>query len=146
MAAWSRASVQALTEACVYDDNGQLISASYMDYSMPKADDVPSFQVAMTVTPCTHNTLGVKGCGRPARRAAGGDERDHRCHRRAISTCRRRRRRWRACRAGRCPRRRNREAQAMYTFEYHRPSTVAEAVSLLQERDRGPVPGGRPHA
>ena len=54
---------QALTEACVYDDNGQLLSASYMDYCMPKADDVPSFQVAMTVTPCTHNTLGVKGCG-----------------------------------------------------------------------------------
>jgi carbon-monoxide dehydrogenase large subunit len=54
---------QALTEGCVYDDAGQLISASYMDYSMPKADDVPSFQVALTETPCTHNTLGVKGCG-----------------------------------------------------------------------------------
>jgi carbon-monoxide dehydrogenase large subunit len=54
---------QALTEGCVYDDAGQLISASYMDYSMPKADDVPSFEVATTVTPCTHNTLGVKGCG-----------------------------------------------------------------------------------
>jgi len=54
---------QALTENCVYDDSGQLISASYMDYCMPKADDVPSFQVAMTTTPCTHNTLGVKGCG-----------------------------------------------------------------------------------
>ncbi|HZA66779.1 MAG TPA: xanthine dehydrogenase family protein molybdopterin-binding subunit [Geminicoccaceae bacterium] len=54
---------QALTEGCVYDQAGQLVSASYMDYSMPKADDVPSFQVAMTETPCTHNTLGVKGCG-----------------------------------------------------------------------------------
>jgi aerobic carbon-monoxide dehydrogenase large subunit len=54
---------QALTEGCVYDEAGQLISASYMDYSMPKADDVPSFQVAMTETACTHNTLGVKGCG-----------------------------------------------------------------------------------
>ena len=54
---------QALTEACVYDDNGQLISGPYMDYSMPKAGDVPSFQVALTETPCTHNTLGVKGCG-----------------------------------------------------------------------------------
>ena len=41
---------------------------------------------------------------------------------------------WRPCRAGRCPRRRNREAQAMYTFEYHRPSTVAEAVSLCRAR------------
>ena len=54
---------QALTEGCVYDDNGQLLSASYMDYWMPKADDVPSFEVATTVTPCTHNVLGVKGCG-----------------------------------------------------------------------------------
>jgi carbon-monoxide dehydrogenase large subunit len=54
---------QALCEGCVYDENGQLISASYMDYGMPKAGDVPSFQVALTETPCTHNTLGVKGCG-----------------------------------------------------------------------------------
>jgi carbon-monoxide dehydrogenase large subunit len=54
---------QALTENCVYDSAGQLLSASYMDYCMPKADDVPSFQVATTETPCTHNTLGVKGCG-----------------------------------------------------------------------------------
>ena len=54
---------QALTEECVYDDSGQLLSASYMDYCMPKADNVPSFQVALTETPCTHNTLGVKGCG-----------------------------------------------------------------------------------
>jgi carbon-monoxide dehydrogenase large subunit len=34
-----------------------------MDYTMPRADDVPSFQVATTCTPCTHNPLGVKGCG-----------------------------------------------------------------------------------
>ena len=54
---------QALTENCVYDDSGQLLSASYMDYCMPKADNLPSFQVALTETPCTHNTLGVKGCG-----------------------------------------------------------------------------------
>jgi carbon-monoxide dehydrogenase large subunit len=54
---------QALTELCVYDDSGQLISGSYMDYCMPKADNVPNFQVSTTETPCTHNTLGVKGCG-----------------------------------------------------------------------------------
>jgi carbon-monoxide dehydrogenase large subunit len=54
---------QALCENCVYDDAGQLISASYMDYGMPKAGDVPSFELALTETPCTHNTLGVKGCG-----------------------------------------------------------------------------------
>ncbi len=54
---------QALLEHAVYDDQGQLLSGSYMDYCMPRADDVPSFTVATTVTPCTHNPLGVKGCG-----------------------------------------------------------------------------------
>ena len=42
---------------------GQLTTGSYMDYCMPRADDLPSFIVDMTVTPCTHNPLGVKGCG-----------------------------------------------------------------------------------
>ena len=55
---------QALLEACVYDENGQLQSGSYMDYAMPRADDVPFFQVDHSCqTPCTHNPLGVKGCG-----------------------------------------------------------------------------------
>ncbi len=54
---------QALLEHAVYDDNGQLKSGSYMDYTMPRADDLPSFTVATTVTACTHNPLGVKGCG-----------------------------------------------------------------------------------
>jgi carbon-monoxide dehydrogenase large subunit len=55
---------QALTEGCVYDANsGQLITGSYMDYGMPRADVVPSFRVATTETACTHNVLGVKGCG-----------------------------------------------------------------------------------
>ncbi|MEM9624689.1 MAG: xanthine dehydrogenase family protein molybdopterin-binding subunit [Pseudomonadota bacterium] len=54
---------QALTENCVYDSAGQLLSASYMDYCMPKADDLPNFEVATTKTVCTHNALGVKGCG-----------------------------------------------------------------------------------
>ncbi len=54
---------QALMENTVYDENGQLKTGSYMDYCMPRADDVPSFQVATTVTACTHNPLGVKGCG-----------------------------------------------------------------------------------
>ncbi len=55
---------QALLEGCVYDtDSGQLISGSYMDYTMPRADDVPSFSVDTCVTECTHNPLGVKGCG-----------------------------------------------------------------------------------
>jgi len=54
---------QALLENCVYDDQGQLLTGSYMDYCMPRADDLPSFTVDTTVTACTHNPLGVKGCG-----------------------------------------------------------------------------------
>ncbi len=55
---------QAMLEGCVYDpESGQLLTGSYMDYTMPRADDLPSFSVDHTVTPCTHNPLGVKGCG-----------------------------------------------------------------------------------
>ena len=55
---------QAMMEGCVYDvDTGQLLTGSYLDYTMPRADDLPSFTVDHTVTPCTHNPLGVKGCG-----------------------------------------------------------------------------------
>ncbi|WP_425091282.1 xanthine dehydrogenase family protein molybdopterin-binding subunit [Tropicimonas sp. S265A] len=55
---------QALLENCSYDENGQLLSGSYMDYTMPRADDVPMFEVDHScITPCTHNPLGVKGCG-----------------------------------------------------------------------------------
>jgi len=55
---------QALLENCVYDENGQLLTGSYMDYAMPRADDVPFYSVDHSCqTPCTHNPLGVKGCG-----------------------------------------------------------------------------------
>ncbi|MFV0514917.1 MAG: xanthine dehydrogenase family protein molybdopterin-binding subunit [Jhaorihella sp.] len=55
---------QALLEACAYDEDGQLLSASYMDYAMPRADDVLFYKVDhSSCTPCTHNPLGVKGCG-----------------------------------------------------------------------------------
>jgi carbon-monoxide dehydrogenase large subunit len=54
---------QALLEGAVYDKNGQLITASFMDYTMPRAGDLPSIKVAMTSTPCPSNPLGVKGCG-----------------------------------------------------------------------------------
>jgi carbon-monoxide dehydrogenase large subunit len=55
---------QALLEGAVYDENGQLLTGSYMDYAMPRATDVPFYQVDHScVTPCTHNPLGVKGCG-----------------------------------------------------------------------------------
>ena len=55
---------QALLEGCIYDlQSGQLLTGSYMDYALPRADDLPSFTVSTKVTPCTHNPLGVKGCG-----------------------------------------------------------------------------------
>ena len=55
---------QALFENAVYDkDSGQLLTGSFMDYCMPRADDLPSFEVSHNVTLCTHNPLGVKGCG-----------------------------------------------------------------------------------
>jgi carbon-monoxide dehydrogenase large subunit len=54
---------QALFEHGVYDETGQLITGSLMDYCLPRADDLPSFTVDTTVTPCSHNPLGVKGCG-----------------------------------------------------------------------------------
>ncbi len=54
---------QALLEACVYDETGQLVTGSYMDYTMPRADDVPSYKVDSIDVPCPHNPLGVKGCG-----------------------------------------------------------------------------------
>ena len=55
---------QAMLEGCRYDkDSGQLLTGSYLDYCMPRADDVPTFKVGTEVTPCTHNPLGVKGCG-----------------------------------------------------------------------------------
>ncbi|WP_193180875.1 xanthine dehydrogenase family protein molybdopterin-binding subunit [Nisaea sediminum] len=54
---------QALLEYAAYDENGQLVTGSYMDYTMPRADNLPSFNVATQSTLCTHNTLGVKGVG-----------------------------------------------------------------------------------
>jgi aerobic carbon-monoxide dehydrogenase large subunit len=55
---------QALLEGCVYDKaSGQLVTGSYTDYTMPRADDLPSFSLSTNVTLCTHNPLGVKGCG-----------------------------------------------------------------------------------
>ncbi|MFH7041352.1 xanthine dehydrogenase family protein molybdopterin-binding subunit [Paucibacter sp. JuS9] len=56
---------QALLEHGIYDgESGQLLTGSYMDYAMPRADDLPSFTIETAKgTPCTHNPLGVKGCG-----------------------------------------------------------------------------------
>jgi carbon-monoxide dehydrogenase large subunit len=54
---------QALYENAYYDETGQLVTASYMDYTMPRADNFPEFRIDYTCTPATSNPLGVKGCG-----------------------------------------------------------------------------------
>ena len=54
---------QALLEGCVYDDDGQLLTGSYMNYTMPRAADLPMMQVGNHVTHCTHNPVGAKGVG-----------------------------------------------------------------------------------
>ncbi|HSD34273.1 MAG TPA: xanthine dehydrogenase family protein molybdopterin-binding subunit [Alphaproteobacteria bacterium] len=55
---------QALYESCVYDkESGQILTGSYNDYTMPRADHLPSFDVATHNTMCTHNPLGSKGVG-----------------------------------------------------------------------------------
>ncbi len=54
---------QALMEGAAYDPSGQLLSGSFMDYTMPRANDIPDLSVATENTMCTHNPLGSKGCG-----------------------------------------------------------------------------------
>ncbi len=54
---------QALLEGAAYDANGQLLSGSFMDYTMPRADNLPNITVGTEITLCTHNPLGSKGCG-----------------------------------------------------------------------------------
>ena len=54
---------QALYEGALYDDSGQLLNASMLDYCIPRADNMPFFETDHTITPCPHNPLGVKGIG-----------------------------------------------------------------------------------
>jgi carbon-monoxide dehydrogenase large subunit len=54
---------QALLEGAHYDSDGQLLTASFMDYCMPRADDLPSFRIDTIETACPSNPLGIKGCG-----------------------------------------------------------------------------------
>lgn len=53
---------QALFEGCIFDGNGQMLTGSFMDYSMPRAADMPNFTVLTHGTDCTHNPLKAKGC------------------------------------------------------------------------------------
>ena len=54
---------QALLEHAIYTEDGQLVTGSYMDYAMPRADDVPSYTIKHGCTPSPNNPLGLKGCG-----------------------------------------------------------------------------------
>lgn len=54
---------QALYEGALYDEDGQLMNGSMLDYTMPRADNFPMFETGKTETPCPHNPLGVKGIG-----------------------------------------------------------------------------------
>jgi carbon-monoxide dehydrogenase large subunit len=67
----AQGSGQALMEAVVYDpSSGQPLAASFMDYALPRAADLPSFDLSFNGTPCTTNPLGVKGAGEAG--AVGG--------------------------------------------------------------------------
>ena len=73
---------QALLEEAVYDnDSGQLLSGTFMDYAMPRADNLPNFSFSTRNVPCKANPLGVKGRGRSrrGRRSARTDQRDRGC-------------------------------------------------------------------
>ena len=62
--AMAQGSGQALLEHAAYDaTSGQMVAASFMDYALPRADDLPSFDLGFNPTRCTTNPLGVKGCG-----------------------------------------------------------------------------------
>ena len=90
---------QALLEGAVYDDSGQLLTGSFMDYTMPRADNMPSFDFSTVEVPCKNNAMGVKGCGEagsvgaPAAVINAIVDALSGAWRRVMSTCRRRRRR-----------------------------------------------------
>ena len=54
---------EALMERCIYDSNGQLLTASFMDYAMPRATDLPMFETAISEVPSTTHPLGLRGGG-----------------------------------------------------------------------------------
>ncbi len=63
---------QALLEDTIYDETGQLVTGSFMDYCMPRADNIPAINISMNSFPCTTNTLGIKGAGEAGTTGATG--------------------------------------------------------------------------
>ena len=122
---------QALLERAVYDDAGQLITGSYMDYCMPRADDLPNFTVGMTCTPCTHNQSEQKGVGRRVRSdllrslmldAIGETDMDMPATPERV---------WSMLNALMPVRRR----RVMYDFNFHQPATVEAAINCYSESE-----------
>ena len=133
---------QALYEQVVYDEEGQLVTGTFVDYALPTAAELPSFKTDRTETPSPVNSLGVKGVGEAGhdRRHAGRDRRGHgrgqagqgaglaghAAHTDADMGGAAHQRRPTLDRAGRCP-------MITAPFEYRRAGSVDEAVSLLGE-------------
>ena len=119
---------QALLEGAVYDGNGQLVTASFMDYTMPRADDLPSFKLSHTTTLCPGNPLGVKGCGEAG--AIGASAAVINAITDAIGNNKLEMpatpdRVWHAIHGN------ARGRRTMYETTYHRPSSVDEAAALF---------------
>jgi hypothetical protein len=137
---------QALLENCVYDkETGQLLTGSYMDYAMPRADDFPEFKLGSPARPCTHNPLGTKGCGEAGAigSPAGGDQCGARC---AQGSGREGLRHARLAqpRVGSHPGRQIRRRHTMYAFTFERPASTADAAKLAAQPVARCWPAGRP--
>ena len=76
---------QVLMENTVYDEQGQLLTGSFMDYAMPRAADMPNFDTESMPSPAATNPLGVKGCGEAGCAGFAG-RREQRHRRRALGT------------------------------------------------------------
>ena len=134
---------QALYEGAVYDKDGQLVTGSFMDYAMPRADYLPSLKVDTTMTRCPSNPLGIKGCGEAGAIAApaavinaitdaiGTEQIAMPATPAAV---------WAALKKSRASCRtrhetRNKRRTAMYAFTFHRPQTVRQAAGLLTKNE-----------
>ena len=124
----------------MYDEVGQLLSGSMMDYTMPRADDLPNITVGTEVTLCTHNPLGVKGCGEVG--AIGSPPAIINADRRRAEGLRRAAYRHAGDAAETLVHHPGRRApdgrgiigtrnSTMYDFAYQKPSSLADAVKAL---------------
>ncbi len=121
---------QALLEGAVYDASGQLVTASFMDYTMPRADDLPSFKLSHTTTLCPGNPLGVKGCGEAG--AIGSSAAVINAITDAIGNNKLEMPATPDRGLARDPRPQRKDGRKiMYETTYHRPSSVDEAAALF---------------